>query len=151
MDKKERKKIADKKYRQKNKDKIKQQVKAYYEANKDKIKKYQDYYSKNYQILNKDIISQKKKEFRINNHKRITIKDWEKYGIIWNDYDIIYDLYINATNCDYCSKEFKNSLDRNCDHDHDITDANNIRGFLCRDCNFKDVLKGYDIMELSTN
>ena len=130
MDKKERQLIATKKWQSKNMEHVKATKKLYRDKNKEAIK----IYNKNY---------------RLKNIKNLTIKTWKTYqGIIWNDYNIIYDLYINATNCDYCSKEFKNSLDKCCDHNHDITDANNIRGFLCRDCNFKDVLKGYDIMEL---
>ena len=136
MDKKERKRIA---------------WKIYYNNNKDKIKERRAKQRKEYRDNNKVILSNKSQEWNLNNPDKKTINSWKFQGIIWNDYDIIYDLYINATICDYCSKEFKNSLDKCCDHNHAITDANNIRGFLCRECNFKDVLKGCDIMELGTD
>ena len=123
MDKKERNRIAVKKYSESAKGKL-------------KIK------------ISREKHKERKIKWNLDNPNKIKIYSWKQHGIIWDDYDIIYDLYINATNCDYCSKEFKNSLDKCCDHDHHITDANNIRGFICRDCNFNDVLKGYDIMEL---
>ena len=63
---------------------------------------------------------------------------WRKLGIIC-DYEAIYDIYINTHKCDFCLKDFKNSKDRNLDHNH-LTGE--IRGILCMNCNVKDVLKG---------
>ena len=161
------------------KEKKLKQVKDYYKANKEKVKEYQKEYNKdNKEYIAKRQSDYQKKEYKKDpdkfhkrNHKwrnanpekvkeyvesesykkMAKISRWKFHGIIWDDYDIIHKLYMKATNCDYCNKEFKDSLDRHCDHDHAITDANNIRGFLCRECNTKDVLKGYHIMELSTN
>ncbi len=150
MDKKEKNRIACKKYRQSEKgkeakaraDKKYRQSEKGKEINRIAVKKYSQ------TEKGKKTMKENSKKWGLDNPNKIIIARWKWRGIIWDDYDIIYDLYINATNCDYCSKEFKNSLDKCCDHDHDITDANNIRGFLCRVCNIKDVLKGYDIMEL---
>ena len=116
MDKKERWRIATAKYRLKNKDKIK--------AYRDKHK-------------------EQKRLWDLNNHDKVRIAQWRDIGIITNDWDNVYDVYINTTNCDYCNKKFKDNLDRHLDHDHSITDDNNIRGILCRVCNTSDVLKGY--------
>tara|TARA_R110002167_G_scaffold26068_1_gene89845 strand:- start:44 stop:412 length:369 start_codon:yes stop_codon:yes gene_type:complete len=117
MDKRERNKIAVNKYRESAKGK--QSNKAYRDKNK-----------------------AKKREWDLNNHNKIRIAHWKQQGIITDDWENVYNIYIDTTNCDYCKKEFMNSLDRNLDHDHSIKDNNNIRGILCRVCNTTDVLKG---------
>ena len=160
MDKKE----YDRLYYLANKEKKKEYQKKYTKDNKEYIAKIQSEYNKKEYKKDPDKFLKKNHKWKNANPEKVKeyleserckkltkIRGWKFQGIIWNDYDIIHKLYMKATNCDYCSKEFKDSKDRQCDHDHDITDANNIRGFLCRECNFKDVLKGYDIMELSTN
>ena len=124
MDKKERNKIALAKYSQTDKGK---------EAKKKANKKYRE--SKN-GIENRNI-------WRGNNHDKEKISIWKSRGIITNDFNNVYDVYINTTNCDYCNKKFKNTLDRCLDHDHSIKDNNNIRGIICRPCNTSDVLAGY--------
>jgi len=180
MDKKERQKelnrIACKKYREsvKGKARIKDYQKEYCKNNKELRaaihKKWREEnkerflaYTKQWRLDNPDKVkineqnrdhNKKKistKQWALDNPDKVKINGWKSWGIIWDDYNIIYDLYITTTNCDYCNKEFKDSQDRCLDHDHSINDSNNIRGFLCRVCNTKDVLKGYDIMELCTN
>ena len=122
MDKKERKLIATKKWQSKNMEHVKATKKLYRDKNKEAIK-----------IYNKD--------YRLKNIKHLTIKTWKTYqGIIHDDWDNIYNIYMDTTKCDYCNKDFKNTLDRCLDHNHNITDSNNIRGILCRQCNLKDVL-----------
>ena len=116
MDKKEKWRIATAKYRLKN---------------KDKIKEYRDNHKES------------KRHWDLNNHRKIRKAQWRSQGIITNDWDNVYNVYINTTNCDHCNKKFKDNLDRNLDHDHSINDSNNIRGILCRVCNTSDVLKGY--------
>ena len=139
MDKKEKRKEINRKaslkYYHKNKDK----VKAYRDKNKDKINES----SRNHYIKNKDRKHELGKIWRSNNRDKESIIRWKSYGIITTDWDNVYDVYINTTNCDYCNKKFKDSKDRQLDHDHSITDNNNIRGILCRVCNTTDVLKGY--------
>jgi hypothetical protein len=68
-------------------------------------------------------------------HKRIMKKVWVKNGIIFVGlFDEIYDIYIHCAKCDECKTPFKNSKDRQLDHDHFITDDFNIRDILCRRC-----------------
>ena len=74
---------------------------------------------------------------------RTNISSWKYQGIISNDWDKTYQYYINCTHCEYCDKKFKNSKDRQLDHDHNINDDVNIRGILCRVCNTNDVFDGY--------
>ena len=117
-----------KRYRVKNKEKIKEQVENNREKNKEKIKAYQKAYDKAYNQTDRGIKSRR-------------IKNWKSVGIIFDDFEWLYDLYISRHTCDHCDKEFINDKERCLDHDHDIDDYNNVRGILCRQCNFKDVLK----------
>jgi len=64
-----------------------------------------------------------------------TIRDWKKYGLIYDDYNELYEVYIKTMNCQHCNKEFKNSKDRCMDHDH-ITGL--FRSIVCKACNTHD-------------
>ena len=69
-------------------------------------------------------------------HKWRKRSKWKEYGIIFDGlFDEIYDIYIHSSECEKCKKKFKNSIDRQLDHDHSINDAFNIRGIICRFCN----------------
>ena len=137
MDKKERNRIACKKYRESAKGKAK--MKEYNQANKSKMTEY----SKNHYNQNKDRKQELGRIWRNNNHDKETILRWKQYGIITDDWKNVYDIYMDTTKCDYCNKKFKNTLDRQLDHNHNITDSNNIRGILCRVCNTSDVLADF--------
>ena len=68
------------------------------------------------------------------------IKNWKKQGIIHDDFDTIYDIYINTKECDVCKVKLTEERGKNCrnlDHDHE---TGYIRGILCKNCNLKDVL-----------
>ena len=158
-----------KRYLEKRKEKL-EQAKKYYQTNKEKVIEYQkEYIEKNYdriierqkeyckkeylknpekfQIRNKkwkDANPEKVKAYEDSDRykKQSKIASWKHHNIIADDWDLIHDVYMNTNNCDYCKKEFKNSLDRHLDHDHSLIDSNNIRGILCRECNTKDKLKG---------
>ena len=54
-----------------------------------------------------------------------------------DDWDSLYEIYIHTWNCEYCKKEFKNTLDRCLDHNHT---NGQIRAILCRECNVNDIL-----------
>jgi len=65
-------------------------------------------------------------------HKYNTIYHWKHYGVIYHDFDELYEIYIKTMNCNHCGKEFPNTKDRCLDHDHE-TGA--FRAIVCRCCN----------------
>jgi len=71
------------------------------------------------------------------------IFDWKRRGILCFDFDLLNDLFLSTTKCEFCNcKLDTNTKSRKClDHDHSITDKFNIRAVLCMSCNIKDVLK----------
>ena len=81
--------------------------------------------------------------------KSQTIRKWKSRGLIYDDYDELYEIYIKTMNCQHCNKEFKNSSDRCLDHDHD---TGMFRKIVCRGCNNCDSYikypKGYDAKAL---
>jgi len=121
MDKKEAKRLYDKEYRKKNRDKIK----AYNSTLERKLNKTN--YGKNW---------------RKNNIEKKRIDSWKFAGIISEDWEATYNYYINCTNCEWCEEPFNPDIKNGkcLDHDHNINNEVNIRGVLCRDCNWNDYL-----------
>ena len=68
-------------------------------------------------------------------HKYYMIYDWKRKGVITEDFDEVYDIYINTMECDHCGKEFPDTTDRCLDHDHE---TGNIRAIVCKKCNCYD-------------
>ena len=123
---KEQQQEYDRKYYEKNNEKIKERRREYIKKNKEKVRKYNNEYRQTPSGI-----------------KTYRISQWKKRGIICDDYDKVYDIYVKETNCWWCNKEFENSYDRclDHDHDHDINDRENIRGIICKGCNNRDVYK----------
>ena len=71
----------------------------------------------------------------LKNKRKHLIGTWKKRGLIHDDYDKLYDEYDKAWFCGICLKDFKNSFDKNMDHDHE---TGLFREFLCRKCNSND-------------
>ena len=73
--------------------------------------------------------------------KNNRIKSWKEQGIIFSDYDLLYDIFINTKYCDLCkvelTEDIRKKTTRCLDHDHSITDCENIRNILCLSCNIK--------------
>jgi DNA-directed RNA polymerase subunit RPC12/RpoP len=127
---KERARIAQKKYKDNNREKIAE----YYEENREKINEYK----RQYYLENKEKIDEKQKQYQNENDKLYRISQWKIQGIIDDDFDLLYDVFIKETNCWICGKEFNkdNGMDKRClDHDHNITDDGNVRYILCGYCN----------------
>jgi hypothetical protein len=115
----------------KDPEKRKQYRREYRKKNKEKLNKQdKEYYYKKY----------RKTESCRKSHR---IARWKQQGILCFDYDLLNELYLKTTHCEFCNCELnKCPKSRKClDHDHTITDRFNVRGVLCNSCNAKDVLK----------
>ena len=122
----------------KNKDKHAENCKRWEEENKE-LRKQQ--HKKSYEE-NKEHKQQQQKEWSKSEQGRKSrrIKNWKVKGIIHDDFDTIYDIYINTKECDVCKVELTDGRGKNCrnlDHDHE---TGKIRGIICKRCNISDVL-----------
>tara|TARA_R110002074_G_scaffold204248_3_gene372499 strand:- start:1101 stop:1475 length:375 start_codon:yes stop_codon:yes gene_type:complete len=112
--KKQKKREAHKRWRDKNKEFTNQKNKTYYNLNKEYFK---DYYAKNPQVKVKS--------------------QWKQNGIIC-DYDAIYEIYRDTNCCDHCNKKFGHFC-KVLDHCHT---CGTVRGVICRSpCNNRDLVK----------
>jgi len=66
--------------------------------------------------------------------KRKMIAHWKYCGLISDNYDFIFDRWDNSKKCELCKNEYKNSIDKHMEHNHDTGEFRNI---VCRSCNFK--------------
>ena len=90
-----------------------------------------------YRDKNREEISKKGKIRRATREgiKSNRIGKWKHRGIIDPDFDAVYEYYVKQTHCQICDREFKSTKDRHLEHDHDITDDDNIRYICCTYCN----------------
>jgi len=112
------------------------------EKNKESKKQYYESVKGTEEYKIKQSIATKK--WRLNNQKQYTksnrISKWKRRGIIFYDYDLLHDIYINTTHCDLCKVELtedkiRTRTTRCLDHDHNIKDYENVRNILCHSCN----------------
>jgi hypothetical protein len=102
-------------------------------------------YNKKYKAENREKLREYRKKWNQTEagKKSHRIKIWKQYGIIFSDYDLLYDIFINTEYCDLCKvklTEGKRTKTTRClDHDHSITDCENVRNVLCHSCNAKGV------------
>lgn len=94
--------------------------KEYMKNRREKNKEKQREYHKNYSKTEKGKRSQR-------------ISEWKYKGLISDDYDSIYDRYINTHECDCCKKQItEGKAGRIMDHDHK---TGKFRNVLCHNCN----------------
>ena len=136
--KKEKNRIRCKKWYEENKDTHKQNQKEYRENNKEKIKDYRENNKekiKEYYQENKEKI----KEYREENKKYIRISCWKRNCVICDDYNALYEKYLNATHCDNCN--VKLTIDKRTTSTTKVLDHNHntglFRNILCHSCNIK--------------
>jgi len=68
--------------------------------------------------------------------KKVIIAQWKRSGLIHNNYDALYNIYINTHSCMICETPFKTRHDRQMDHNH--SPPYNYRQMLCHKCNCHD-------------
>jgi len=78
-----------------------------------------------------------------NGKKCMRIGKWKQQGIIINDVDKFYDLFLSTSHCEICKKELtvdkRTTHSTRCvDHDHNINDRENVRYICCHACNSND-------------
>mgnify|MGYP003679000475 CR=1 FL=1 len=104
---------------------------------KEQYQKNKEYYTE-YNEKNKEHIKeQRKKRYKTDTFKKsCAISNWKKRGLICDNYEELYDKYINTLECDNCAIELVTGhygANRRCmDHDH-ITGK--FRNILCHYCN----------------
>ena len=108
--------------------------KEYYRVYRIKNKEKMIEYERLYRIKNKGNNKEYHKEYRQTEKckKSMRIGQWKNKGIICEDFDKLYDTYINTNNCEWCHKDV--SKKRDLEHNHY---SGEVRGIVCRKCNQK--------------
>jgi hypothetical protein len=118
---------------------LKAYLKAYRIKNSEKIKAVR----KVYRQENAENIKAVMKVYREENPEKCkktnTISSWKFKGLICDDYDKLYELYLQSTNCDECDCKYSIKGDgvgrfKCMDHDHT---TGLFRNFLCNVCNLR--------------
>ena len=141
---KEKQKECIRLWREKNKEKIREQNRLYRETNKEEKKEKQKEYQKEWYEKNKEKIREQKKEYsKIYKHTDTAIKsrvinNWKRRGVINDDFNSLYEYYLNCKFCEECEVELTigyKSANRRClDHDHK---TGLFRNVLCNNCNVR--------------
>ena len=125
-------------YYQKNKEKLAEHIKQYYQENKEKKAENMKQYRQKHQEKAAEYIKQYQQTPQGKKVRRIS--QWKRKGLIDSDndnYESIYNHYINTTQCENCDVEltedrYNTSTTRVLDHSH-ITGQ--FRNILCCACN----------------
>ncbi len=108
--------------------KDKEKQKEWFENNKERIREQKKEYKKKYKKTDTAIKSR-------------VIFNWKKRGVINDDFDSLYEYYLNCKNCEECNVELitgnKGSNKKCLDHDHK---TGLFRNIVCHTCN---VRRGY--------
>ena len=64
-----------------------------------------------------------------------TIYNWKRKGVIYDNYDELYEVYIKTMQCGHCKTEFTKNNKRCLDHDHT---TGLFRKIVCHRCNAMD-------------
>tara|TARA_R110002126_G_scaffold17666_3_gene68525 strand:- start:238 stop:681 length:444 start_codon:yes stop_codon:yes gene_type:complete len=137
---KERKRIRDKKYRENNKEKQKEYFKKYNAENKDLRTAQKAKWARN----NKEKIKEINHKYNDNNPHILFKSNWKNRGLIWDneeEFMNIWKRYCDTTNCDLCNVELNDELNHNTkkcmDHEHKHGIYGKFRNILCWNCNIR--------------
>ena len=123
-------------YYQRNKEILRQKAKERYERNRENILLKRKEYYKN----NREVMLKWQNEYYAcpEKNKNNRIGMWKRRGVVSDDYNSLYEKYINTTECDLCKCELSRGKGligrRHLDHDHETGEFRNI---LCGRCNIK--------------
>jgi len=147
---KEKKRLASKKYRENNKEKCRLYRKEYNKEYKKNNKEYFKIYYKNniekyresvkkYDKTDKGKLYRKQYRQTDKGKKIKRIGDWKHMGLICDDYNSLYEKVYSTTNCEECdvllTEDKKTTKTTRCmDHDHT---TGLFRNVLCHSCNVK--------------
>ena len=117
----------------KNPEKRKECKKRWAEKNKQKVQESK----KRYQEKNKHKLYEKKQSPECKKNSRIY--NWKHSGVIHQNFDELYEKYINTEYCELCSVKLTvdkrtTSTTRCLDHDHS---TGLVRNIVCHSCNSK--------------
>ena len=72
-------------------------------------------------------------------HNPRTKNQWKQRGLLWTsqeEFEEIYQRYINSTQCELCDKHYISNQDRQMDHEHCIDEKWGwFRNVVCTSCN----------------
>ena len=157
----EEQKAARRIYEEKNKEKIAERTKAYCLKNEERLKKRRKEYNANnkdkseaYYQENKEHITKVHLIYREKNEEKTKIYrkeyqktpsckkskriwKWKSRGVICDDFNELYEKYINTKNCELCevvlTEDKTTTTTTKClDHDHE---SNLFRNIVCWNCN----------------
>jgi hypothetical protein len=113
----EKRKEAQRRYAENNREKMLERKKLFYQNNKHKSYYQRDTYKDTPQFK-----------------KTHTISNWKTRGVV-GDYDEMYNIYLNTNECNVCKVGFNEKNWKCLDHDHD---TGKFRQILCNNCNTLD-------------
>jgi len=122
-----------KEYYQRNKEKIKESSKEWNQNNKEKSKKSCEKWRRNnkeyYQKYNQKQSGWRKSEKGKKSHR---IANWKKNGLICENYDEVYELWLDSTHCSKCGCQYTKQNRKCMDHCHT---TGRFRSIVCHKCN----------------
>ena len=106
----------------------------------DEMKERRRINQKKYYATHREEVLNRCKDYRKDNpkeKKRCAIKTWKARGVVSDDFDALYDQYIQILNCEACGIEFGKWGDGTCtyrvlDHCHI---SGEVRNYICQRCN----------------